>query len=121
MEAPLMFRRRGSGRIVRSSMISIGAVSDPARSSRAGIGGLFRTHSTGNLDTASADLATDDRGGDRHCPFRSQQDGHALIDRRFAGDVLEDARSRRVEWQECWLPSWVLPSKPGCASVRRSP
>jgi uncharacterized iron-regulated membrane protein len=77
-------------------------------------------HAAGNLHAAAADFGTDDRRGDDFAlALFDQQDGHALAD-VLARDVLEDAGAGRIERQVhggflVWL------SKPGWASVRRSP
>jgi hypothetical protein len=54
-----MFSAPRLGPMVRSSMISIGAASEPARSSRAWSAASCVRHVAGDLQSAAADLAAD--------------------------------------------------------------
>ena len=104
--------------MVRSSMISIGAASEPAQQ-QGGVVGFDGAHATGDLHAAAADLAADHRRGhDLALALLEQQDGHALADvlardvgRCGAGGIERGATAGSLVW----------PSKPGWASVRRSP
>ena len=85
--------------MVRSSMISIGAASEPARSSSAVSVASGGGHAAGDLHPAAADLAADHRrGDDLALALLEQQDRHALAD-VLARDVAEDARALGVERQ----------------------
>ena len=67
--------------MVRSSMISIGAASEPARSSSARSLASLGGHAAGDLEPAAADLAAI-TGAVTHLALAlfEQQDGHALAD-----------------------------------------
>ena len=85
--------------MVRSSMISIGAASEPARSSSAGSLASARLHAAGDLHAAAADLAADHRRGDHLAlALLEQDDGHALAD-VLARHVAEHARALGVQRQ----------------------
>jgi hypothetical protein len=101
-----MFSAPRLGPMVRSSMISMGAASEPARSSRASVGGLVdRVMRAGNLDPVAHLAADHRRGHDFALALFEQQDGHALAD-VLAADVAEDARSP-------WRPASGAPRLPG--------
>ena len=104
--------------MVRSSMISIGAASEP---SAAAARCRWPRWSCGRRSArAAADLAADHRrGDDLALALLEQQDGHALA-HVLARDVAEDARALGVQRQVDGGP-WVWLSKPAWASVRFSP
>src|SRR6478672_7823705 len=88
----VMFSLPRLGPMVRSSMISIGAASEPARSSSA-----VSLASTVFLRPAAADLAADHGSrDDLALALFEQQDGHALAD-VLARHVREDARALCVQ------------------------
>ena len=75
----------------------------------------------GDLDAAAEISLLDHRRGDHLAlALLDQQDRHALAD-VLARDLLEDARARCRRGVMCTAGSLVWLSKPGCASVMRSP
>ena len=92
-----MFSAPSDGPTVRSSMMSIGAASAPARSSSATSLASRVRHAAADLHAAAADLLADHRrGDDLALAFLEQQDRHALAD-VLARDLLENARAGAVE------------------------
>ena len=93
----LMFSAPRLGPTVRSSMISIGAASAPARSSSATSVASLRGHAAADLHAPAADLGADHRRGHHFAlALLEQHDGHALAD-VLARHLLEDARAGAVQ------------------------
>ena len=92
-----MFSAPSDGPTVRSSMISIGAASAPARSSSAMSLASRVVMLAADLHAAAADLLADHRrGDDLALALLEQHDRHALAD-VLARHVLEDAGAGAVQ------------------------
>ena len=114
-----MFSAPSDGPMVRSSMMSIGAASEPARSSRA-VSLASTVVMRPEICTRPPPISVRMTGAviTSPLPLLDQQDGHALAD--VLAVMSEDAGAGGIS-VEVHRRFLVWLSKPGWASVRRSP
>ena len=116
----LMFSAPKDGPIVRSSMISIGAASDPARKSKAtslASSVVIRPE----ICTRPPPISVRMTGAVTTSPLPFSTSKIAIRLPMFSRVTSRKIRAPLASRLRCTAGSWVFESKPACASVRLSP